>query len=81
MLRYNIQTGVNGSVLIPTTPFAVGEEVEVVLRTPKDRSLDDNWRPDPVAVRTLIESRTFTVEMTDEEVEKLKYERRMRRTQ
>ena len=31
MLRYNIQTGTNGSIMIPTTPFAVGEEIEVVL--------------------------------------------------
>ena len=31
MLRYHIQTGTNGSVLIPATPFAVGEEIEVVL--------------------------------------------------
>ena len=32
MIRYNVQTGANGSVLIPTTPFADGEEIEVVLR-------------------------------------------------
>ena len=31
MIRYNIQTGENGSIVIPATPFAVGEEVEVVL--------------------------------------------------
>ena len=32
MIRYNIQTGENGSIVIPTTPFAMGEEVEVVLK-------------------------------------------------
>ena len=31
MIRYNIQTGANGSVLIPTTPFGDGAEIEVVL--------------------------------------------------
>jgi hypothetical protein len=32
MLRYNIHVGENGSILIPTTPFAAGDEIEVVLR-------------------------------------------------
>ena len=36
MVQYNVQAGANGSILIPTTPFAIGEEVEVVLRVPKE---------------------------------------------
>ena len=46
MIRYNIQTGANGSVMIPTTPFAVGEEIEVVLRMPvsEDHTLDSDWQ-------------------------------------
>ena len=35
-LLYNIQTGANGSIVIPTTPFPFGKEVEVVLRMPKE---------------------------------------------
>ena len=37
MIRYNIQTGANGSVMIPATPFADGAEIEVVLRMPMPR--------------------------------------------
>ena len=51
-LHYNIQTGINGSILIPTTPFATGEEIEVVL-TKKYREpqpLDDDWQPDPTQI-------------------------------
>jgi len=45
MLRYNIQTGTNGSITIPTTPFAVGEVIEVVLmeRYRESLPLDDDW--------------------------------------
>ena len=48
MLRYSIQAGTNGSILIPTTPFAIGEEIEVILMG-KDgelQPLDDDW-PNP----------------------------------
>jgi len=83
MLRYNIQTGANGSITIPTTPFAVGEAVEVVLMESysESPSLEDGWRPDPGAVRRFHESRKSlpAVEITDEEIEKLKLERRMRK--
>ena len=82
MIRYNIQTGANGSVLIPTTPFADGKEIEVVLRERHRESLppDDGWRPDPAVVRQFFESRTMTApDLTDEEIERLKHERRMRK--
>jgi hypothetical protein len=83
MVRFNTHVGADGSILIPTTPFADGEEVEVILQTPKteSRSLDDGWQPDPAAVRRIIASRKFTVELTDEEEKKLKHERRMRKMQ
>ena len=81
MIRYNIQTGANGSVLIPTTPFADGKEIEVVLRERHRESLppDDGWRPDPAVVRQFHESRQLlpAVEITDEEIKKLKHARRM----
>ena len=52
MVRYNIQTGANGSVVIPTTPFADGAEIEVVvLGHETGLSLDDDWQPDPEATR------------------------------
>jgi len=83
MIRYNIQTGANGSITIPTTPFAVGREIEVVLkeRYEESPSFDDDGRPDPMAVYRFHESRKLlpAVEITDEEIEKLKHERRMRK--
>ena len=36
VIQYNINVGENGSIVIPATPFAIGEEVEVVLRPAKD---------------------------------------------
>ena len=44
MIRYSIQTGANGSVLIPTTPFADGAEIEVVvLGHGTGLPLEDDW--------------------------------------
>ena len=50
MIRYNIQTGANGSIMIPATPFAVGEKVEVVLmeRYRETESLEDDWQSRPM---------------------------------
>ena len=91
MLRYNIQTGANGSIVIPTTPFAVGEEVEVVLRMPQmdDDALDDDWQVDPARIlpngKTALEDfLDFCKELnlpslTDEEVEQLRAERLQRK--
>jgi len=47
-LHYNIQTGINGSILIPTTPFSSGEEIEVVLKGKyrEPQPFDDDW-PNP----------------------------------
>ena len=110
MIRYNIQTGANGSVLIPTTPFADGEEIEVVLRErhgeckekllvrseSNDKTSEqnfnafceelampsaDDWCPEPGVVRQFFDSRKFAVDITDEEIEALKRERRMRKMQ
>ena len=79
MLRYNIQTGANGSIVIPTTPFAIGEEVEVLLLEKHRDSppLDDDWQPDPAAVRRFRESWESlpAIETTDEEIDQLREER------
>ena len=43
---------------------------------------DDGWRPDPAAVRRFLENRRLpAVDITDEEIEALKHERRMRKMQ
>ena len=86
MLRYDIQTGANGSIVIPTTPFAVGEQIEVVLleKYRDDQPLDDEWRTDPTRLmpngKTPVEDfLNFCEElnlppMTDEEVEQAKFD-------
>ena len=80
MLQYNVQAGANGSISIPTTPFAIGEEVEVVLRVPKESDEQAEQR------RKAVEQRFYeiwnalpAIEITDEEIEQLKHERRMRK--
>ena len=47
-LRYSIHAGTNGAILIPTTPFAIGEEIEVILMGKPGEllPLDDDW-PNP----------------------------------
>jgi hypothetical protein len=85
-LQYATQVSSEGYITLP--PEFHGREVVVLTVKEQDKSgkkhgadqpFDDSWRPDPGAVRKLIESRTFTVEITDEEIEQLKRERRMRR--
>jgi hypothetical protein len=83
MIRYNIQTGANGSILIPTTPFAVGEEVEIVLMD-KGQSLDDDGQPDPARIlpngKTAVDDfLDFCKELnmpslTDEEVDQIRFD-------
>jgi hypothetical protein len=82
MIRYNIQVGANGSIMIPSTPFAVGEEVEIVLQTPKDANC--GWQPDPARIMpngktALGDFLDFCKElnlppMTDEEVDQIRFD-------
>lgn len=86
IMQYNVQTGANGSIVIPTTPFPFGEEVEVVLRMPKTEngSLDDGWRPDPAKIlpngkTALGDFLDFCKELnlpplTDEEVDQIRFD-------
>ena len=81
MIRYTIQTGANGSIVIPTTPFADGEEIEVVLR---ERHRE---RKETLSVRSEVTDKTpeqdfldFCEELampslTDGDVAQIKYER------
>ena len=81
MLRYNIQTGANGSIMIPTTPFAVGEEIEVVLmeRYRESQSLDDDWHnpTDELLEKMYTMCRGVLEGMTREEFDQLREERIM----
>ena len=73
MIQYNVQVGANGSIVIPTTPFAIGEEVEVVLREsnsvdvlPKGKTSVDDF---------LVFCKTLNLpSLTDEEVDQAKFD-------
>ena len=81
MIRYNIQTGANGSITIPTTPFAVGEEIEVVLME-KGRK-HQTTTPTRIGVADKTPEQDFLdfceelamPALNDDEVDQLKYER------
>ena len=80
MVQYNVQAGANGSIVIPTTPFTFGEEVEVVLRVPTEPNEQTEQRRKAVEQRFYeIWNELPAVEITDEEIEQLKHERRMRK--
>jgi len=83
MIQYNVQAGANGSILIPTTPFAIGEEVEVVLRVSKEENDDQTEQRKKAVEQRFYEiwNKLPAVEITDEEIENLKHERRMRKMQ
>jgi hypothetical protein len=75
MIQYNIHVGENGSIVIPTTPFALGEEVEVVPRTPKE---DDEPMPTNEQLQKMYTMCRGVLEgMTQEEFDQLREERIM----
>ena len=79
MLQYNVQVGTNGSILIPTTPFTFGAEVEVVLmeKYGEYQPLDDD-RPTPTdeqLEKMYIMCRGCLEGMTQEEFDHLREER------
>ena len=81
MIRYNIQTGANGSIVIPSTPFAVGEEVEVVLMEKyREHQAKTPTRTGVVDKTPEQDFLDFCEELAmpslnDDEVDQLKYER------
>jgi len=88
MLQYETQVPLGGYITLP--PEFYGRKVVVSADVEQDRTgkkngtdqpFDDGWRPDSAAVRRFIESRKSLppVEITDEEIEQLKHERRMRK--
>ena len=90
MTTFHFQTHVSDSGVITLPPEYRNRKVAVVLVEEQGESekkfetappRDDDWRPDPTAVHRFHESRKLlpAVEITDEEIEKLKHERRMRK--
>ena len=88
MLQYETQVPLGGYITLP--PEFYGRTVMVSADTEQDRAgkkhgtdraRDDGWRPDPAAVRRFMEmvESCPAVEITDEEIEQLKHERRMRK--
>jgi len=81
MIRYNIQTGENGSIVIPTTPFAMGEEVEVVLKEKYRKYRTKTPTRTEVADKTPEQDFLDFCEelampaLSDDEVDQFKYER------
>ena len=86
-LQYATQVSPDGSITLP--PEFYGRKVVVSVneecsslekKYATDQPRDKDWRPDPAAVRRFAESRTMTApDLTDEEIERLKHERRMRK--
>ena len=90
ILQYETQVSPEGFVTLPAIPEYHGRKVVVRIEdgddwpTPTDEQLEKmhkNLRSDPVAVHRFHESRKSlpAVEITDEEIEELKHERRMRK--
>ena len=88
MLQYETQVPLGGYITLP--PEFYGRKVVVSADAEQDRTgkkpgtnrpLDDDWRPDPAVVRQFHESRRSfpAIEITDEEIARLKHERRMRK--
>ena len=82
-LQYVTQVPSDGYIALP--PEFHGRKIVVSMDeradVNADQPRDDGWRPDPAAVRRFHESRKLLppVEITDEEIEQLKHERRMRK--
>ena len=79
MIRYNVHVGENGSIMIPTTPFAAGAEIEVVLVPPEEDNDDDDW-PNPTdeqLERMVSLCHGALAGMTREEFDQLREERIM----
>ena len=77
ILQYETQIAKDGSITLPLMPEYHSRKVVVSVRE-YDLLDDDDWEPDPAAVRWLFENR-IKVDITDEEIERLKHERRMRK--
>jgi hypothetical protein len=79
MIQYNVQAGANGSIVIPTTPFAIGEEIGVVLteqhRQPQPFDDDYPTPTDEQLEKMYTMCRGCLEGMTQEEFEQLREKR------
>ena len=84
MIHYNALVGENGAIMIPMSPFAVGEEVEVVLQTPEENRTGTNKKSfikakrkaTPAEVQKFMETCYGCLEgLSDKEFEQIKMER------
>ena len=83
LLQYETRVSPDGHITLPPEFYGRNVVVSMDERTDvhADQPFDDDGQPDPEAVRRFIESRELlpAVEITDEEIEQLKHERRMRK--
>ena len=79
--QYHVRTGENGSIVIPSTPFAAGETIKIIVEKElPDESVDeDDWHFDPRAIQEMFDERISCPDLTDEDIERFKHERRMRK--
>lgn len=81
-LQFETQVSPEGLITLPPIPELHGHKIVVSVEKIRDRPLEDDWRPDPSAVREFFGSRKpLAEELTEEEIERLKRERRMRKMQ
>ena len=80
ILQYETQVAKDGRITLPLMPEYQNRKV-VVSVCEHDPFDDDDWEPDPVVVQKFIETvrNMEPTEITDEEIERLKHERRMRK--
>ena len=88
ILQYETRVSPDGTIVLP--PEYHNRMVVVLMDEEREspvkeygtgRTRDDDWRPDPATVCQFMESWELlpAVEITDEEIEQLKHERRMRK--
>ena len=82
ILQYETQIAKDGSITLPLMPEYHSRKV-VVSVAEHDPFDDDDWEPDPADVRKFmdfIENRPpIAADISDEEIEQLKHERRMKK--
>ncbi len=88
MTTFHFQTHISADGTLSPIPDWPGGEADAIIvvrqpeKTRENEPIDDGWRPDPSAVREFLEWRKPLAEnITDEEIEQLKHERRMRKMQ
>ena len=85
ILQYETRISPEGYITLPPLPEYRSRKVIVSVRDhdPFDDDDDDNWEPDPADVRRFMDfienQPPIAADISDEEIEQLKHERRMRK--